>query len=67
MVSPLILLCLLRALWRTLRHGGGHVVSGHDYEGDESPTPDNIHVMRCSTCGHQVIDWGWSADVIKKG
>ena len=45
MVSPLILLCLLRALWRTLRHGGGYVVSGHDYEGDERPTPDNIHVV----------------------
>lgn len=59
MVSPLVLLCLARALWRTLRHGGGHVVSGHDYRIDPRTTTSNVLVLTCRDCGAESFGWNW--------
>lgn len=51
-------LCLIRTIWRSLRCFAP--VSGHDYATDDEPTPDNVHVLRCMTCGHVNTAWSWS-------
>ncbi len=52
-------LCLLRALWRSLRCRAW--VSGHDYRTDAEPTPANVHVLRCRTCGAVSVAWSWGS------
>lgn len=52
-------LCLLRTVWYSLRCGAH--VDGCSYETDAEPTPENVHVTRCSVCGRYDVSWSWSA------
>ncbi len=50
-------ICLLRAIYRSIRTSAS--VSGHDFEVDSEPTPGNVTVLRCKTCGAYSIGWDW--------
>jgi hypothetical protein len=52
-------ICLARFVWRSLRCGAW--VSGHDYRTHPEPTPPNVHVVVCDTCGHQSVGWSWTS------
>lgn len=52
-------ICLFRTIWWSLRCGA--FVSGHLYKTDEEPTPPNVHVMRCMTCGKMSVTWSWDS------
>ncbi len=52
-------ICLLRTLWRSLR--ALEWVSGHEFRTDEEPTPENVHVLRCRTCGEHSVAWSWDS------
>lgn len=52
-------ICLLRTIWRSLRCGVW--VMGHNYETDKEPTPPNVHVLRCRTCGSVSAVWAWDS------
>jgi hypothetical protein len=53
-------LCVLRGIWRTIRYGFGDLVSGHDFEQSTDPTPPNIQIIECKTCGHVSVAWDWT-------
>ena len=52
-------ICLIRTLWRSFYCGAW--VMGHDYKTDEEPTPPNVHVVRCMTCGDVHVSWSWGS------
>lgn len=52
-------LCLIRTLWRSLRCGA--LVMGHDMRTHPDPTPENVHVTECETCGHVHVAWSWGS------
>lgn len=54
MANPL---CVIRFLWRSFMAGAW--MSGHDYQTDAEPTPPNVHVLVCRTCGHNMVSWAW--------
>lgn len=52
-------LCLLRSIWRSLICRAP--VSGHDFQTDPEPTPENVHVFTCMTCGERHVLWSWES------
>lgn len=52
-------LCLLRAIWRSLRCLA--IVSGCEYKTIDDPTPANVHVLRCEVCGKTSVGWSWGS------
>lgn len=55
--SPLVLICLVRGLWRSITHGA--LVLGHNYYicKPQQDQPKVAHVMRCTTCGSTNLVW----------
>lgn len=52
-------ICFSRAVYRSIRYWA--LISGCDYVTDETPTPKNIHILRCRVCGNTSIAWSWSS------
>lgn len=53
-MSPI---CLLRAVWRTVRCGAQ--VSGHDYSEQprEAGQPKCVQILKCDACGKISVCW----------
>jgi hypothetical protein len=51
--------CIFRGIFRSIRASA--LVSGHDYKTDSEPTPKNVHVLKCMTCGHTSVCWSWDS------
>jgi hypothetical protein len=52
-------ICLFREIWRTL--WAMHWTSGHEFRTSDEPTPDNVHVLECKTCGATSTSWSWTS------
>ena len=52
-------LCLARGIWRSVLTGTW--VSGHEYATSNEPTPANVHILECKTCGHTSVAWSWDS------
>ena len=52
-------ICFLRWVYRSIRCGWR--VSGHTFSVDTEPTPPNIQVLKCDTCGHVEVCWDWES------
>lgn len=52
-------ICLFRGLWRSLRCW--RLMSGHEFRTASAPTPDNVHVLVCHTCGFVSTGWSWDS------
>ena len=48
-------ICLIRTIWRSIRCMS--FVSGCEFKTADEPTPPNVHVLVCKTCGAQSIAW----------
>jgi hypothetical protein len=55
--------------WRTLYKSfvlhsvgySGDLISGCRWKTDDENTPDNVHVLKCETCGRYDVAWSWGS------
>ena len=57
MVNPLIVVCWLRAVYRSIVTEA--LVSGHDWEDAGIKTPPNVQVLQCALCNKKDISWSF--------
>ena len=51
--------CFSRWLYRSIRCMAN--VDGHNFAIGQEPTPPNIQVLRCRTCGDSRVVWDWGS------